>query len=126
MIGLMDCNNFFVSCERLFRPDLVGKPVAVLSANDGCIIARSQEVKDMADSLQKVMWLSPRPNYYKITDPLDCPTCGKKMYRGFFSYGLPVEIDRCPACDSIWFDRNELEILQHLIEKNRLLEIGRK
>ncbi|MDD5270216.1 MAG: zinc metalloprotease HtpX [Candidatus Omnitrophica bacterium] len=86
----------------------------------------SQEVKDMADSLQKVMWLSPRPNYYKITDPLDCPTCGKKMYRGFFSYGLPVEIDRCPACDSIWFDRNELEILQHLIEKNRLLEIGRK
>ncbi len=47
MIGLMDCNNFFVSCERLFRPDLVGKPVAVLSANDGCIVARSQEVKDM-------------------------------------------------------------------------------
>ncbi len=47
MIGLMDCNNFFVSCERLFRPDLAGKPVAVLSANDGCIVARSQEVKDM-------------------------------------------------------------------------------
>ncbi len=86
----------------------------------------SREVKEMADSLQKVMWLSPRPNYYKITDPLDCPTCGKKMYRGFFSYGLPVEIDRCPACDSIWFDRNELEALQYLIEKNRLLEIGRK
>jgi len=86
----------------------------------------SQEVKDMADSLQKVMWLSPRPNFYKITDPLDCPSCGKKMYRGFFSYGLPVEIDRCPACDSIWFDRNELEMLQYLIEKNRLLEIGRR
>lgn len=46
-IGLMDCNNFFVSCERLFRPDLVGKPVAVLSSNDGCIVARSQEVKDL-------------------------------------------------------------------------------
>lgn len=43
----MDCNNFFVSCERLFRPDLMGKPVAVLSSNDGCIIARSQEVKDL-------------------------------------------------------------------------------
>ena len=43
----MDCNNFFVSCERLFRPDLMGKPVAVLSSNDGCIVARSQEVKDM-------------------------------------------------------------------------------
>lgn len=47
MIGLMDCNNFFVSCERLFRPDLLGKPVAVLSSNDGCIVARSQEVKDL-------------------------------------------------------------------------------
>lgn len=43
----MDCNNFFVSCERLFRPDLKGKPVAVLSSNDGCIVARSQEVKDL-------------------------------------------------------------------------------
>lgn len=47
MVGLMDCNNFFVSCERLFRPDLRGKPVAVLSSNDGCIVARSQEVKDI-------------------------------------------------------------------------------
>lgn len=47
MIGLLDCNNFFVSCERLFRPDLARKPVAVLSSNDGCIVARSQEVKDI-------------------------------------------------------------------------------
>ena len=45
MIGLCDCNNFFVSCERVFRPDLNGRPVAVLSGNDGCIIARSNEVK---------------------------------------------------------------------------------
>ena len=47
LIGVVDCNNFFVSCERLFRPDLQKKPVAVLSSNDGCIVARSQEVKDM-------------------------------------------------------------------------------
>lgn len=46
-IGVIDGNNFFVSCERLFRPDLVGKPVLVLSSNDGCVVARSQEVKDM-------------------------------------------------------------------------------
>lgn len=51
MIGLMDCNNFFVSCERLFRPDLFHKPVAVLSSNDGCIVSRSQEVKDMGISM---------------------------------------------------------------------------
>ena len=46
-IGLLDCNNFFVSCERLFRPDLIKQPVAVLSSNDGCIVARSNEVKAM-------------------------------------------------------------------------------
>ncbi|MCA9357039.1 Y-family DNA polymerase [Candidatus Nomurabacteria bacterium] len=46
-IGVLDCNNFFVSCERLFRPDLRNKPVVVLSSNDGCVVARSQEVKDM-------------------------------------------------------------------------------
>ncbi len=47
-IAVIDCNNFFVSCERVFRPDLEGKPVMVLSSNDGCVVARSQEVKDMA------------------------------------------------------------------------------
>jgi DNA polymerase V len=45
-IGLIDCNNFFVSCERLFRPDLQNRPVVVLSSNDGCVVARSQEIKD--------------------------------------------------------------------------------
>jgi len=43
--ALVDCNNFYASCERLFRPDLVGKPVVVLSNNDGCIVARSAEAK---------------------------------------------------------------------------------
>ena len=46
-IAIVDCNNFYVSCERLFRPDLWNKPVAVLSNNDGCIVSRSQEVKDL-------------------------------------------------------------------------------
>ena len=44
-IALVDCNNFYVSCERLFRPDLNGKPVVVLSNNDGCIVSRSAEAK---------------------------------------------------------------------------------
>ena len=43
LIALVDANNFYVSCERVFRPDLIGKPVAVLSNNDGCIVARSQD-----------------------------------------------------------------------------------
>jgi DNA polymerase V len=46
-IFLIDCDNFFVSCEKLFRPDLKNKPVLVLSSNDGCVISRSQEVKEL-------------------------------------------------------------------------------
>ncbi len=45
IFALVDCNNFYVSCERVFNPRLVGKPVVVLSNNDGCIIARSNEAK---------------------------------------------------------------------------------
>lgn len=45
MLALADCNNFYVSCERLFQPNLKNKPVVVLSNNDGCIIARSNEAK---------------------------------------------------------------------------------
>ena len=47
MIFLVDCNNFYVSCERLFRPDLQNSPVVVLSNNDGCIISRSSEAKNI-------------------------------------------------------------------------------
>lgn len=45
MFALVDCNNFYASCERVFRPDLRGKPIAILSNNDGCVIARSNEAK---------------------------------------------------------------------------------
>ena len=43
--GLVDCNNFFVSCERVFRPGLEGRSTVVLSSNDGCVIARSNEAR---------------------------------------------------------------------------------
>ena len=45
MYALADCNNFFASCERVFRPELNGRPVIVLSNNDGCAVARSNEAK---------------------------------------------------------------------------------
>jgi DNA polymerase V len=59
-IFLIDCDNFFVSCERLFRPDLENKPVLVLSSNDGCVISRSQEVKDLGVGMGEP--------YFKIRD----------------------------------------------------------
>ncbi len=58
MYALADCNNFFASCERVFRPELNGKPVIVLSNNDGCAVARSNEAKalgiQMGDPLFKI------------------------------------------------------------------------
>lgn len=45
MIAMVDCNSFYASCEQVFRPDLKGRPVAVLSNNDGCIIAKNKEAK---------------------------------------------------------------------------------
>ena len=45
MVGLADCNNFFVSCERTLNPDLENRAVVVLSNNDGCVVARSNEAK---------------------------------------------------------------------------------
>lgn len=47
VFALVDCNNFYVSCERVFNPNLLGRPVVVLSNNDGCVISRSQEAKDI-------------------------------------------------------------------------------
>jgi DNA polymerase V len=57
MYALVDCNNFYASCERLFRPDLRQKPLIVLSSNDGCVIARSNEAK---------RWVEMGAPYFKI------------------------------------------------------------
>jgi DNA polymerase V len=57
VFGLIDCNNFYVSCERVFRPDLEGKPVIVLSNNDGCAVSRSAEARPwvaMGDPVFKI------------------------------------------------------------------------
>lgn len=47
VFALVDCNNFYASCEKLFRPDLTNVPIVVLSNNDGCVVARSQEAKEL-------------------------------------------------------------------------------
>ena len=66
MFALADCNNFFASCERVFRPDLQGKPVIVLSNNDGCAVARSNEAKalgiKMGDPFFKIRDIVERHN----------------------------------------------------------------
>jgi len=57
MFALIDCNNFYASCERLFRPQYVGRPVIVLSNNDGCVIARSNEAKALNIKMGAVFYM---------------------------------------------------------------------
>lgn len=63
LFGLVDCNNFYCSCERVFHPNLIGKPVAVLSNNDGCVIARSNEAKALG--------LKMGDPFYQVKDMLE-------------------------------------------------------
>ena len=60
---MADCNNFYCSCERVFHPDLIGKPVVVLSNNDGCVIARSEESKALGIKMGDV--------FYQVKDKLE-------------------------------------------------------
>ena len=61
MFALIDCNNFYVSCERVFNPNLNGKPVVVLSNNDGCAISRSDEAKRLGIPMGCLLYTSPSP-----------------------------------------------------------------
>ena len=65
VFGLIDGNNFYVSCERAFDPSLTGKPVIVLSNNDGCAIARSAEAKALGIKMGEVWHLSKRKPEYR-------------------------------------------------------------
>lgn len=67
MIGLVDGNNFFVSCERVINPRLVGKPVAVLSNNDGCCVSRSNEFKSLGIQMGTPYFqLKERPDFNNL------------------------------------------------------------
>lgn len=67
MFGLCDCNNFYVSCERVFDPSLSGRPVVVLSSNDGCVISRSNEAKEIGIKMgQPLFQAQELINKYKV------------------------------------------------------------
>lgn len=58
MIALVDCNNFYASCERVFNPSLEGKPIVILSNNDGCVIARSDEAKELGVKMGAIAFMN--------------------------------------------------------------------
>ncbi|MCW4153666.1 Y-family DNA polymerase [Halomonas sp. 18H] len=96
MIALVDCNNFYVSCERVFNPALEGRPVGVLSNNDGCVVARSNELKALGVEMGAAMHLlSPAirrqatllsSNYALYGD------MSKRVTQALSEFSLPVDI----------------------------------
>ncbi len=113
VFALVDCNNFFVSCERVFRPDLKTKPVAVLSNNDGVVVARSNEVKAMG-----VPMATP---HFKVKDILK--KNGTKLFSANFAlYGdfsrRIVEIleGEAPYVEVYSVDESFLEVSSLLID----------
>ncbi len=77
----------------------------------------SPSIEEIADALVKEYSEGKHPEYFRVTYQLDCPNCGIKMSRGFFSYVYPVEVDRCYKCENIWFNKDELELIQYIFEK---------
>ena len=85
-IALVDCNSFYVSCERLFNPKLKNKPVVVLSNNDGCIISRSNEAKalgiKMGEPYFKVKKIVKENDVKTFSTILPCmETCQEELWK---------------------------------------------
>ena len=113
MFALADCNNFFASCERVFRPDLEGKPVIVLSNNDGCAVARSNEAKALGIKMGDP--------FFKIRDIVE------KNHVAVFSSNFPLYGDMsrrvhevlrgyAPAVEQYSIDESFLDLRGALIE----------
>lgn len=97
MYALIDCNNFFVSCEQVFNPKLRKKPLVVLSNNDGCIIARSQEVKAMGVKMGDPIFLYKDLIDAKVIHFLSSnfslySDMSKRVMQTLKTFGYPIEI----------------------------------
>lgn len=105
MYALIDSNNFFVSCERLFRPDLAHKPVVVLSSNDGCAISRSAEAKALGVSMgEPVFKLRGR---FRIIESRDVSHETRREVRPLRGYEtVQPQLDTTPSLDSYLLTRD--------------------
>lgn len=104
-IALVDCDNFFVSCERVFRPDLNSRPVVVLSSNDGCVVSRSQEVKAMGIKMGEP-WFKLQKYHHLIT----CFSSNFKLYADISSRVKRLLAAFSPIQESYSIDESFLEL----------------
>jgi len=114
LYGLCDCNSFYASCERLYRPDLLGKPVAVLSNNDGCVVALTREAKQAGlkrgDALFKVedvvrkgdivIFSSNYPLYQSISDCV--MACLRELVESVQQYSIDESFFTIGQADQEW------------------------
>lgn len=128
MIALVDCNNFFASCERLFRADLQNVPIAVLSSNDGCIVARSNEVKRLGIPMGVP--------YFKVRDVIQrnnvvCFSSNFSLYSNISQRILEVLSRAAPeieiySIDEAFLDLTTLAIADHQLWAQSLRQTVQK
>ena len=105
--GLVDCNNFYVSCERVFNPKLEGRPVIILSSNDGCAIARSNEAKECGVKMAQPL--------YQFTDivkkhDIQVLSGNFHLYTDMSNRVMQVLADMAPATQQYSIDECFLDI----------------
>jgi DNA polymerase V len=120
MIALVDCNNFYASCERLFQPHLENRPVVVLSNNDGCVIARSDEAKAlgivmgtpafMAEQLMKDKGVAVFSSNYALYGSLS-----NRVMRTMADFAASMEIYSIDEAFLFFGDLPQVDLLQHSI-----------
>ncbi len=113
MFALVDCNSFYASCEKIFRPDLKNKPVVVLSNNDGCVIARSPEAKKMG-LIMGQPWHEVKSNYLNNGGVVF--SSNYELYADISNRVMNILMESCPEIDIYSIDEAFLNLKSY--EKN--------
>ena len=107
MFALIDCNSFYASCEKIFRPDLKHRPIVVLSNNDGCVIARSPEAKKMGISMTQ-HWYQVKDQYLSKGGVVF--SSNYEFYADISNRVMNVLSDLCPEIDIYSIDEAFLDL----------------
>ena len=107
MFALIDCNSFYASCEKIFRPDLKHRPIVVLSNNDGCVIARSPEAKKMGVSMTQP-WYQVKDQYLSRGGVVF--SSNYEFYADISNRVMNVLSDLCPEIDIYSIDEAFLDL----------------
>jgi len=107
MFALIDCNSFYASCEKIFRPDLRHRPIVVLSNNDGCVIARSPEAKKMGISMTQP-WYQVKDQYLSKGGVVF--SSNYEFYADISNRVMNVLSDLCPEIDIYSIDEAFLDL----------------